>query len=41
MVCYSYDIATQAMRGHYVDFADGRGEYSAIPFRYAWPRNST
>jgi hypothetical protein len=25
------------MRGHYVDFADGRGEYSTIPFRYVWP----
>jgi len=37
VVFYSYDVATQAMRGHYVDFADGRGEYSTIPFRYAWP----
>ena len=36
-VCYAYDTATQAMRGHYVEFADGRGEYSMIPFRYVWP----
>ena len=36
-VFYSYDLATQAMRGHYIDFADGRGEYSTIPFRYVWP----
>jgi hypothetical protein len=36
-VLYSYDLATQAMRGQYVDFADGRGEYSTIPFRYVWP----
>jgi SAM-dependent methyltransferase len=36
-VSYSYDVATQAMRGHYVQFADGRGEYSSIPFRYVWP----
>jgi hypothetical protein len=33
----SYDVATQAMRGHYVEFVDGRGEYSTIPFRYVWP----
>jgi hypothetical protein len=37
IVYYSYDVATQAMHGHYVDFADGRGEYRTIPFRYAWP----
>jgi SAM-dependent methyltransferase len=37
IVCYSYDFATQAMRGHYVNFSDGRGEYSTIPFRYVWP----
>jgi SAM-dependent methyltransferase len=36
-VLYSYDVATQAMHGHYVEFADGRGEYSTIPFRYVWP----
>jgi SAM-dependent methyltransferase len=36
-VSYSYDTATQAMGGHYVEFADGRGEYSTIPFRYVWP----
>jgi SAM-dependent methyltransferase len=37
IVFYSYDVATQAMRGHYVDFTEGGGEYSTIPFRYAWP----
>jgi SAM-dependent methyltransferase len=36
-VCYSYDVATQAMRGHYVEFSDGRGEYRTMPFRYVWP----
>jgi SAM-dependent methyltransferase len=36
-VSYSYDVATQAMHGHYVDFVDGHGEYSTIPFRYVWP----
>jgi SAM-dependent methyltransferase len=36
-VFYSYDVATQAMQGHYADFTDGRGEYSTIPFRYVWP----
>ena len=36
IVFYSYDLATQAMRGHYVDIAAG-GEYSTIPFRYVWP----
>ena len=36
-VSYSYDTATQKMRGHYVEFTDGRGEYSSIPFRYVWP----
>ena len=29
---YSYDTATQGMRGHHVE----RGEYSTIPFRYVW-----
>ena len=33
---YSYDAATQAMRGHYLTFTGGRGEYSTIPFRYVW-----
>jgi SAM-dependent methyltransferase len=36
-VYYSYDIATQAMHGHYYDLAGGRGEYSTMPFRYVWP----
>ena len=31
---YSYDVATQAMRGHYLEVADGRGEYRTIPFRH-------
>jgi SAM-dependent methyltransferase len=37
VVFYSYDVATQAMHGHYVNFTDGRAEYSTIPFRYVWP----
>jgi SAM-dependent methyltransferase len=37
IVSYSFDHATQQYRGHYVDFADGRGEYRTIPFRYVWP----
>jgi SAM-dependent methyltransferase len=37
LVLYSYDVATQAMQGHYVEVVDGRGEYSTIPFRYVWP----
>jgi SAM-dependent methyltransferase len=36
-VFYSYDTVTQAMQGHYIEFTDGRGEYSSIPFRYVWP----
>jgi hypothetical protein len=36
-VVYSYDVATQAMRGPHLEVADGRGEYSTIPFRYVWP----
>ncbi len=28
---YSFDAATQAMRGHYVEFTDGRGEYRTMP----------
>jgi SAM-dependent methyltransferase len=36
-VFYSYDVATQAMRGHYTEFTGGRGEYHSIPFRYVWP----
>ena len=37
VVFYSYDVATQSMRGHYVDLTGARGEYSTIPFRYVWP----
>jgi SAM-dependent methyltransferase len=37
IVSYSFDHATQNYRGHYVEFADGTGEYQTIPFRYAWP----
>ena len=36
-VSSAYDPATQAMRGHYVEFTGGRGEYSTMPFRYVWP----
>ena len=36
-VSYSYDTATQAMHGHYVEFTGGCGEYTTMPFRYAWP----
>jgi hypothetical protein len=36
-VAYSYDPATQAMHGHYVEFAGGQGEYRTMPFRYVWP----
>ena len=36
-VSYSFDVATQAMHGHYADFAGGRGEYRTMPFRYVWP----
>jgi SAM-dependent methyltransferase len=36
-VSYSYDVATQVMTGHYAEFADGRGEYRTMPFRYVWP----
>lgn len=32
-----YDVATQSMSSNYVDVADGRGRFSSIPFRYAWP----
>ena len=32
-----YDVATQAMSSNYVEVADGRGEYTSIPFRYVWP----
>jgi SAM-dependent methyltransferase len=37
IVSYSFDHATQQYRGHYVEFADGTGEYRTIPFRYVWP----
>jgi hypothetical protein len=30
-VSYSFDAATQAMRGRYVEFTDGRGEYRTMP----------
>jgi SAM-dependent methyltransferase len=36
-VLYSYDVATQAMHGHYLEFTGGRGEYRSMPFRYVWP----
>jgi SAM-dependent methyltransferase len=37
LVSYSFDVATQAMHGHYVEFTDGHGEYRTMPFRYVWP----
>lgn len=37
IVSYSYDHATQNYSGHYVEFAEGTGEYRTIPFRYVWP----
>jgi SAM-dependent methyltransferase len=36
-VFYSYDVATQVMHGHYIEFTGGRGEYRSMPFRYVWP----
>ena len=36
-VFYSFDLATQAMRGHYIELTGGRGEYREMPFRYVWP----
>ncbi|GGU62292.1 methyltransferase [Streptomyces albospinus] len=33
----SYDIATQALRSHYVEVGEGRASYRSIPFRYVWP----
>ena len=36
-VAYSYDPATQAMHGHYVEFTGDQGEYRTMPFRYVWP----
>ncbi len=32
-----YDVATQAMSSNYFYLADGRGEYTSMPFRYVWP----
>ncbi|MFF8958006.1 class I SAM-dependent DNA methyltransferase [Streptomyces sp. NPDC014894] len=32
-----YDVATQATSSNYIEFVDGRGELSSIPFRYVWP----
>jgi SAM-dependent methyltransferase len=37
IVSYSHDHATQQYSGHYVEFADGTGQYRTIPFRYVWP----
>ena len=37
VVFYTFDFATQAMLGNYIDLVDGRGEYSSMPFRYVWP----
>ncbi len=32
-----YDVATQAMTSHQLEFVDGRVERVSGPFRYAWP----
>jgi SAM-dependent methyltransferase len=32
-----YDLATQAVTGHYIEVEDGRGSYRTTPFRYVWP----
>jgi SAM-dependent methyltransferase len=32
-----YDVATQGLVSHHVEFADGRAEVHSIPFRYVWP----
>jgi SAM-dependent methyltransferase len=32
-----YDVATQSMSSNYIELTDGRGVYSSMPFRYAWP----
>ena len=32
-----YDVATQAMTSHQLEFVDGRVERVSVPFRYAWP----
>jgi SAM-dependent methyltransferase len=37
VVFYTFDFATQAMLGNYIDLVDGRGEHSSMPFRYVWP----
>jgi SAM-dependent methyltransferase len=37
IVSYSHDHATQQYSGHYVEFANGTGQYRTIPFRYVWP----
>lgn len=37
IVSYSFDHATQNYSGHYVEFADGTGDYRTVPFRYVWP----
>jgi SAM-dependent methyltransferase len=31
-----YDVATQGLVSHHVEFADGRAEVHSIPFRYVW-----
>jgi len=32
-----YDVATQGMTSHQLEFVDGRVERVSVPFRYAWP----
>src|SRR5215211_285342 len=39
--CFVVELRVPQLRrlppGHYLEVADGRGEYSTIPFRYVWP----
>jgi len=32
-----YDVVTQSMTSHHVEFVDGRAERFSVPFRYAFP----
>ena len=32
-----YDVATQGLRSHHFELADGSVEYFSVPFRYVWP----
>jgi SAM-dependent methyltransferase len=32
-----YDVASQGVTSHHLEFVDGRAERVSVPFRYAWP----